>query len=195
MKKILRAASTIVALAISCAAGAAHADSPLDLQYTVTADGAGHYDYNFTLTLDNHTESWSAGQGWSWIIFGDAAYGQPSLFDDFAMTSAAPAPFNDLAFSGGGHNGPTFLWGDAGITYFTPTAVGDELTWAGTSTADLAQGQLLFSTLITQGGASAADFQVANLVASPVPENGAPAMFAIGVGMLALVARRRAGQR
>jgi hypothetical protein len=191
--KILRSTSAIAALAMSLVAGSAHADSPLELQYAVTAGASGQYDYDFTLKLDNHTGSWSAGQGWSWITFGDAA-DTTSPLADFAMTSAAPAPFSTLNFSGGGHNGPTFLIGDAGFVYWTPSAVGDELTWTGTSSVDLAQGQLLFSTLAPQGGAAVADFQVADLVSSPVPEGDAPTMLAAGLGLLAIVARRRARQ-
>ena len=69
MKKIFRTLTAISALALGLATGAAHADSPLDLSYSVSLGSDGLYDYNFTLTLDNHDGSWIAGQGWGWITF------------------------------------------------------------------------------------------------------------------------------
>jgi MYXO-CTERM domain-containing protein len=168
--------------------------TPLTLNYTVTPQGGGLYDYDFTLTLDNHDGSFAAGQGWSWITFGDVFSGPTNLsnfvFDagDFPIGS-----FTQGDFSSGGHNGPTLLIGSSGITYWTPTTVGSFLQWSGTSTANLGQGALAFSTLITTGGASAANFEIARLgpVTSSVPEAGSVgAMLALGLAALAFSRRR-----
>lgn len=75
------------------------------------------------------------------------------------------------------------------------TAVGQQITWSGTSTANLTQGQLLFSTILTTGGATAPNFVVANRVASitaPVPEPATLTMFGLGaLGLVGAAFRRR----
>ena len=48
--------------------------TPLRMDYSVSDLGGGIYDYEFALVLDNNDSSWSAGQGWGWIIFGDAPF-------------------------------------------------------------------------------------------------------------------------
>ena len=190
MKKTFAALSAISALVMTLATGSAHADSPLNLTYSVTQEAGGLYDYSFALTLDNHDNTWTAGQGWGWIIFGDTAWPTPSPIADFAMTSANPAPFDSYSYSFGGHNGPSFIFSGGSFAYFTPTAVGDKMTWTGTSATNVAPSDMFFSTLNSIDGGERADRQGANLVSS-VPEAGEPAMLAAGLGLLAFAARRQ----
>ena len=189
MKRQHRLSAILAALAI--AAGSAQA-SPLELQYSVTAGAGGLYDYDFTLKLDNHTGDWAPGQGWTWIIFGDVPYPNISPIQDFTLTSAVPAPFDQLQMTYGGHSGPTFLGGGGGsFGYFAPAAVGDSISWSGTSATYLGAGDLQFSSLITEGGASSFYFETADLVASSVPETSTSTLLVAGLGLMAFAARRR----
>jgi hypothetical protein len=191
MKNFFRTLTAASALALAFATGAAHADSPLNLTYSVSPDAGGLYDYTFKLTLDNHDGSWAAGQSWGWIIFADVTWPTTSPLNDFTLTSPAPAPFGGLSFSFGGHNGPSLIFVNGNVGAYTPTAVGDYLTWSGTSATDVAPGDMYFSTLVNRDGAHAADRQLANLTVSSVPEGSTPAMLAAGLGLLALAARRQ----
>lgn len=150
--------------------------SPLRMDYIVNPSGGG-YSYDFRLILDNSDSSWSPGQGWNWLIFGDKQ-GGPSALADFKLSpgTLAVGPFSTLTRSAGGHNGPTFapLRG----AHWTPSGVGDMLQWSGTSSGFLDDGQLLFSSLMTSGGASGIYLQPANRVSSfttgsqSVPDGG-----------------------
>lgn len=154
--------SVLGAAAIAAAAGSAGATTPLRLDYCVEASGGGVYSYTFTLTLDNHDGSWQAGHGWDWLVFGDAS-GQSSPLADFVVdpTSFPVGPWTSLTGSGGGHNGPTF--NPVTEAYWIPTAVGESLTWRGTSSRFLDEPLMLFSTLIVNGPTvHYADFEVAH---------------------------------
>jgi hypothetical protein len=167
--------------------------SPLTLDYSVNSDGQGLYHYSFRLKLDNHDGSWAPGQGWSGLVFGDTAdmsLGDSGTLTDFNLDSniqhVGPFTEDDLANSSGYHNGPTWLALDSSfaIVYWIPTSLGDNLNWTGTSTADLPQGELLFSTLDALNDANTASFETANRVAAiaAVPE---PATFMLlGAGIL-----------
>lgn len=150
----------LLGLALALVAGSLSA-VPIKLEYTVT--GSGPYTYNFTMTLDNNDSTWTAGsnQGWTWLIFGDAN-GTASPLTAWTLTSVVPQPWTGMSSSGGGHNGPTF----SPVTgvYWVPTALNETRTWSGTSTANLTQGQMLWSTLIVQNGAVAANFTVATRI-------------------------------
>lgn len=193
MKKLTGLVFLMVACFVNLPTAAA---TPLRLNYDITDLGGGLFDYEFTLTLDNHDNSFAVGQGWSWITFGDVLSAPSNLtgftFDagDFPVGS-----FTTGNFSSGGHNGPTLLTGGAGVTYWTPTTVGEFLQWSGTSTAYLDQGSLLFSTLITQNGAVAADYEIAYLGdfnggTQQVPEQAAVLPLLVA-GLLGLMAFRR----
>jgi hypothetical protein len=160
--------ATVCAAALAAASGTVLADSPLRLDYCVEAQSAGLYTYTFTITLDNHDGSWQAGQGWDWLTFGDVS-ARSSPLRDFVVTSAFPGPWNTLTICGGGHNGPTF--NPVTDAYWTPASVGESLTWTGTSSTLLDDGNLFFSTLVVQGtGIHAANFDVAHRLACGVPQ-------------------------
>ena len=168
-----------------CLTGIAQA-TPLGLDYAVDNIGGGLFEYEFSLVLDNNDNTWTSGQGWRWFIFGDAL-SSPSPLTDFVgdVSNLPVGPWTFFTTSGGGHNGPTF---GSVLDYWIPTAIGERLSWSGTSTADLAQGELLFSTLAgTLGGAVAADSEVANRIDSvPVPEAPGIALLVVGLAVLGL---------
>jgi hypothetical protein len=148
--------------------------SPLTLDYSVNNVGPGLYHYSFDLIMDNHDSSWAPGQGWSWITFGDALSASSPLTGFTLDNNILPVgPFARLDFSSGGHNGPTWLLDISNqLTYWTPASIGETLNWSGTSTANLLQGDLLFSTLLNNNGANQANFEIANRIDNPnvVPE-------------------------
>jgi hypothetical protein len=162
---------------------------PLHMEYAVNPLGGGIFHYDFTLSVDNHDGSWAAGQGFSWLTFGDQPNNTPSNLTNFALDSGnlPVGPWIELDNSSGGHNGPTFLIGTGGgIAYWVPSGVGASLSWHGTSTADLPQGQLLFSTLLTQGGGVPANFDIAHRTTAPEPAS----MAVLGLGAVAMIRRR-----
>jgi hypothetical protein len=190
-----------IAISVVCAATAVQA-TPLTLDYTVTAQGGGNFNYNFSLVLDNHDGSWSSGQNFNWIVFGDVAgvpqagnqiYAATNLTNFTGNSANLPiGPFTYYTTTNGGHNGPTLFDynnGNPDAGGWVPTIVGNTLTWSGTSSADLQQGQLLWSNIM--GSGVQANFEVANLV-SAVPLPGTSALFGsalLGIG--AMAARRR----
>lgn len=161
MKHRLFAAAILGTASMACAQG-------LELCYETTDLGNGWYGYEFQLRPDS---GWVPGMGWRWFIFGDVPRtprGTPgiSLIADFAMVPAQPTqfpvgPWTSLTSSGGDHSGPTF---DDVLEYWIPASGRETLSWTGQSRRDVAQGELLFSTLAgTRGGASEMIFEVATL--------------------------------
>jgi len=143
----------------------------------------GMYDYQFQLIEKNLTGDWQPGQGYGGIVFGDVLHG-PSGIADFSLVSVNPStPWNtlNLATFDGFHNGPIFapfVDQDLNPIFWYPTAIGDTLSWTGTSAnRDLS---LTFSTIFTDG-ATAANFQP--FVYLPEPS---PMVLALVVGVVAL---------
>jgi hypothetical protein len=145
------------------------ANSPFTLYYAIDDNGDGTYSYGFYLVLDNNNGSWSPGQGFDWLIFGDFQ-SMPSPFSDFVMYDGVfpVGPWTQLQGTGGYHNGPTLgpIYDPIAMKYVTwvPEEVGDSLSWFGVSSVYLDQGQMLFSSLYTEGGAHIFEFEVAILV-------------------------------
>jgi hypothetical protein len=149
-------------LAVTLLGAAALNAVPIRMEYTVS--GTGPYTYQFWLILDNNDNSWQSGQGWGWLIFGDIANNQASPLTNYSHTSGWPVgPWTSLTTSGGGHNGPTFY--PVSNTWWIPTQMNETLTWTGSSSANLGQGQMLWSTLQRTGnGTVLANFEVARLI-------------------------------
>jgi len=172
----------------------------LNLNYTVENLTDGWFNYSFQLKVDNTDNSYVPGQAWAWIIFGDAPpppFGEGTLTNWVGDLSNSSPWISSFSNSGGGHNGPTLL-GNSDVpvlTWWTPSDVNDYLYWSGKSTANLPQGELLFSTLLTLNDATPADFKVADQVDSlPVPEPLTVFGSILGLGVLGAVKRKRKQQ-
>jgi hypothetical protein len=165
VKKCLILALAVFAL-LAGPTAQTRADSPFTLYYSITDNGDGTYFYAFNLVLDNNNGSWFPGQGFDWIIFGDAQ-NMDSPFSDFVMDDGVfpVGPWTQLQGSFDYHNGPTFgpIYSMTWVTW-VPNDIGDSLSWSGVSSAYLDQGQMLFSSLHTEGGAPIFEFEVATLV-------------------------------
>ena len=172
----------------------------LNLNYTVENLTDGWFNYSFQLKVDNTDNSYVPGQAWGWIIFGD----DPTLnsnigtltnwVGDLSKSSPWIASFSG---STGGHNGPTLLGnpGNSVLAWWTPSDVNDQLYWSGKSTANLPQGELLFSTILASNGATQAIFKVAKEVDSlAVPEPLTVFGSILGLGVLGAVKRKRKQQ-
>ncbi len=143
-------------LGLAATAGA----TPLRMDYCVTDIGGGLFEYEIALILDNNDGSWFAGNGFGWMIFGDAQNAMSPIADFVMDPGSFPiGPWTTLGSSSGFHNGPTLHFV---LDPWVPTAVGETLTWRGTSATNLPQGQMIWSSIFTTGGASIAEFIVAN---------------------------------
>jgi hypothetical protein len=172
----------------------------LNLNYTVENLTDGWFNYSFQLKVDNTDNSYVPGQAWAWIIFGDSPTQNngegtlPNWVGDLSNSSPWVASFSRTF---GSHNGPT-LYGNPGnsvLAWWTPSDVNDYLYGSGKSTANLPQGELLFSTIDAFNGAIPADFKVANQVDSlPVPEPLTVFGSILGLGVLGAVKRKRKQQ-
>ncbi|MDR7269657.1 hypothetical protein J2X20_002286 [Pelomonas saccharophila] len=199
--KSLKKFAFAAALATAAASAAA---APLTLTYTKSALAGGLYGYDFRLTLDNHDGSWSAGQQWDWIIFGESGLSAPSLFDTNGSasgglswtTTSFAAPITTVTESSGGHNGPTLAVGANSVVLpgWSPATLGDFIGWSGTSTVNVTDGTMKWSALMAGGGAQPINLELANpQAAARLPEPAALALVAIalaGVG----AARRRSSR-
>lgn len=133
---------------------------PLTMTYRVTDLGGGSYQYDFRVVCDNNDNTYASGQGWGWLIFGDSSTSPAPLTNWQISSGQLPVgPWTGMSSSSGGHNGPTFSYV---LDAWIPTGIGDSIQWTGTSTANLAQGQLLWSTIAGNvGSPSTANFTVA----------------------------------
>jgi hypothetical protein len=176
----------------------------LNLNYTVKNLTDGWFNYSFQLKIDNTDNSYVSGQAWRWIIFGDTPsppssnVGEGTLTNWVGDLSKSSPWIASFRTTGGDHNGPT-LYGNLGnpvLAWWTPSDVNDYLYWSGKSTANLPQGELLFSTLArTLNGATPANFKVAKQVDSlAVPEPLTVFGSILGLGVLGAVKRKRKQQ-
>ncbi len=138
------------------------ASSPISLTYKVTPLADGRFHYRFTLELTNQDHSWAHGQSFGWLVFGDGA-GQPSPLADFEgdISSLVWGPWARFHETAGYNNGPSLgrvrdMW--------RPYAVGESISWEGTSRADQRGGELRWSFLITEGRAGPIELESARLV-------------------------------
>lgn len=194
MNRSLNAVLRAIALIALISSSAAYASliSPLTLRATVGPDpnNAGKFRYEFRLSMDNATGTWLSIQGFGGIVFGDVENGV-SPIDDFVLdpTSVPAGPWTGLGGSSGFHNGPTLApiidFQSLDAVIWTPSTLGDFLTWAGTSSVNTCD--LTFSTLYTSNLADPAEFQ-------PVlcaPEPGSATLVAASLFGLFVPLRRR----
>src|SRR6266567_4778878 len=143
--------------------------TPLTLDYSVNAI-AGGYNYDFQLILDNHDSSWKAGQSFNWIVFGAEVNSSPigGEFGSFSWDLAdfPIGPFLAPDTSSGGLAGPNLF--QSGINPdtlgWTPLAIGDFLSWSGTSPTLLTQGQLQWGNVLGTGCITGQNLQTANQI-------------------------------
>ncbi|WP_085315259.1 PEP-CTERM sorting domain-containing protein [Derxia lacustris] len=182
---------TALALALA-SSGAFAATTPLSLNYTVDTLTSGLYQYSFNLVLSNASGSWTSGQQWDWLVIGDSNATHPGGFgSDWTWTSVASGTYGTISTGSNGHSGPTVGVGvSALLPGWTPSAVGDSLSWSGTSSVLLPAGSLYWSALAAGGGASTVQFAVANQI-SAVPEPTSAALVMAGVLGLGLRGRLR----
>ncbi|MBX3474541.1 MAG: hypothetical protein KF754_09175 [Planctomycetes bacterium] len=133
--------------------------TPLRLEYDVTGSGPP-YTYSFRLVLDNHDGSWAAGQEWSSIVFGQAAFeaGGTTPFAGWVGNAASlpVGPFTifswaTMSVGGVSYNGPGLVDNFSPIEDWIPAGVGDSLTWSGTCDVFLDEGQMAWSTFRMAG--------------------------------------------
>jgi hypothetical protein len=141
----------------------AQASTPLTLTWSARPGWDGLYRYTFRLTLDNHDNSWQAGQGFGWIIFGDGGSAGPSTINDFEADNGVfpVGPWTSVTRTAGQRNGPTLSFGR---NTWTPSAVGDYITWTGTSSSLVASGNMKWTALVVKGGAKPVDLEPATKV-------------------------------
>jgi hypothetical protein len=168
----------------------------LNLNYTVENLTDGWFNYSFQLEVDNTDNSYVSGQAWRLIIFGDVlGYDNQTNLTNWVGDLSKSSPWIASFTNGGGYHNGINISGNPGntpLTWWTPSNVNDYLYWSGKSTANLPQGELLFSTLDALNGATQATFKVANQVDSfAVPEPLTIFGSILGLGVLGAVKRKR----
>jgi hypothetical protein len=173
----------IVMMVAAAALTSTAAATPLLMEYMATDIGGGLYDYEFYFTLDNHDGTWNAGNGWAWVIIGDAQSQSSPLYDWDGDEGDFPVgPWTYWTSSSGYHNGPTLGYV---LDYWVPEKVGDQLYFSGTSSVYLKQGEMLWSSIVTTGGAQIVEWEVATLIPGPA------SLALLALGGLAPRRRRR----
>ena len=168
--------------------------TPIGVDYSITDQGNGTYLYDFFFILNNNDGSWTSGQGFDWLIFGDRAGDslQPSAFGDSGAGNWAWLTSDgSQSYSAFGHEGPTMCFGDVpncgpddGL--WTPLAVGDSVSGSGLSNILVADGQMYWSIIV----GDFTEWNRANRVTA-VPEPGTLALFGVGLFGMGLSRRRK----
>jgi hypothetical protein len=139
-------------LMLVCSLAPASVATPLTLEYCVSPRPDGRFDYNFTLTVTDADGTFVPGQSFNWIVFGDSDRNISPLAD-FVGEDPAPGPWTDdgYNFSTGTHNGPCLIDYGRLLNFpgWTPTHVGQSLTWRGHSAVDLQS--LAWSNILGSG--------------------------------------------
>lgn len=167
---------------------------PITLNYQVTNLGS-IYQYDFDLVLDNHDNSWTLGQQWDWIVFGDRVGGYPNAEAitclDWIWGTSDPGVLG--ACTWGYMSGNTVAFGDGHVLLpgWTPAFIGDTLSWSGTSTTLVADGSMYWSTLQASNGAKTGEFLLANRV-SNVSEPSSLLLISLGLIGLGVMRRKKA---
>jgi hypothetical protein len=161
------ASATLMTLGVVSLTSSSVQATPLQLDYTVEAEDEGWFKYDFELSVDNNDDSYEPGQSWRWIVFGDAPSGSSSPLTNWRGDLANSSPWiSSFKTTTGSHNGVTLYdsrdenySNGSVLAYWTPTGIGDSLFWSGKSTANLQQGELLFSTLLATTPETRANFR------------------------------------
>ncbi len=192
LEKLGRWRYAIALLASACVGAAvAAAETPLVLTYSVVSNPQNRlpFDYSFQLALDVGHPSWTPGDSFDWIIFGDGGT-DPSPLGEFVANKASfpVGPFtvdNDFT-SGTDHHGPSLI--TLGGPGWVPTLQANKLVWSGQAENYVGQGNLFFSNIFGTG-------QQANLEpAVLVPEPSTYLLLLAGLAVIGGVARQRATQ-
>lgn len=136
--------AAMASLAVVCFQ--AIAAPPLTLRYSVSDRADGTYRYVFVLTLDDPKGTWTLGDAYGWLIFGDRQSGK-SAFEDWNADpgSLSAGPWSLTTNTSGYYNGPTLGNGRA---LWVPTKRGDSIAWSGVTSALLNPGELRWSCLL-----------------------------------------------
>lgn len=184
---------TLKTLAIAALALVAQATvaTPLTLSYQVTNLGSS-YQYDFNLVLDNHDNSWAAGEQWDWLVFGDRVGGgsNAEAIKCVDWTWISLAAGSTSTCSSGAHQGNTLGLGGNGVILpgWSPTAVGQSLSWSGKTSTLVSPDNMYWSSLITGGGAQTVQFEKAKNTAN-LPEPASLLLFSLGLISLGLCRR------
>ncbi len=184
-RRLLPIAALLSAVLVLTLSSAPAFATPLRLDYLVTPLGGGLFQYDFEFVNDNNDGTWSAGQDFRWFVFGDVPAGSSPLTSFVGDPSSyRNSPYTGFGRTSGGHNGPDL---QPVLTDWVPSGVGDSFSFSGTSTADLAQGQMQWSNVV--GGSSnpgvRGTFEDAILIPEPT------SLMLMALGGLAMLSRRR----